>query len=121
MAVHVRVEGGHWAGLLDGEPVPGGGLDGDDPPGSDVHQVVAVPDRHARRAHPVHRVVQVSRLQQVPRHEVQGDGPRGDLADRRRHRVEREGLNNRGKWKKISKDRDSPVDVRRADLRGRTR
>lgn len=44
MPVHVGVEEGHGAGLADGEPVPGGGLDVDDPPPSDVRQVVAVAD-----------------------------------------------------------------------------
>jgi len=44
MPVHVGVEERHGAGLTDGEPVPGGGLDVDDPPASDVHQVVAVAD-----------------------------------------------------------------------------
>ena len=44
MPVHVRVEEWCGAGLVDGEPVPGGGLDVDDPPSSDIHQVVAVAD-----------------------------------------------------------------------------
>lgn len=44
MPVHVRVEEGRGAGLEDGGPVPGGGLDVDDPPASDVHQVVAMAD-----------------------------------------------------------------------------
>lgn len=44
MPVHVGVEEGHGAGLADGEPVPGGGLDVDDPPPSYVRQVVAVAD-----------------------------------------------------------------------------
>lgn len=48
MPVHVGVEEWRGAGLDDGEPVPGGGLDVDDPPGSDVHQVVAVADGDAR-------------------------------------------------------------------------
>jgi hypothetical protein len=51
-----------------------------------------VADRDVRRAHPVHRVVEVSRLQQVTRNEVHGDASRGDLAFRRWNRVEREGL-----------------------------
>lgn len=44
MPVHVGVEERHGAGLADGEPVPGGRLDIDDPPASYVHQVVAVAD-----------------------------------------------------------------------------
>ena len=42
--VHVGVEERHGAGLADSEPVPGGSLDVDDPPASDVHQVVVVAD-----------------------------------------------------------------------------
>jgi hypothetical protein len=53
-----------------------------------------VPDGDGRRAHPMHRVVEVSRLQQVARHEVHSDASRGDLAFRRGNRVECEGL----KW-----------------------
>ena len=44
MPVHVGVEERRGAGLVDGESVPGGGLDVDDPPASDIHQVVAVAD-----------------------------------------------------------------------------
>lgn len=55
MAVHVGVEEGRGGGLAHGEAVAGGGLDVDDPPAPDVHQVVAVADRHGRRAHPLLR------------------------------------------------------------------
>ena len=44
MPVHVGVEERQGTGLADGEPVTGGGLDVDDPPASDVHQVVVVAD-----------------------------------------------------------------------------